>query len=171
MTTRQSAFEMIAAVEGAALFLADATAEELRLSDERSLQKDAAIRRLMAAGTYTSVTKAEAFVEFDAEFLKYRESERQAVAARIIAQGKLEAAKLRARLAVELVAIDEQARDPDVEEMQRSTEAKLEHDLEQIDDMLDKAGIIQKGADGLYLGIVERVRLLIDQRADAEVAR
>jgi hypothetical protein len=158
--TRDQAYTEISAVEGAALILADCTSRESQLADERSLQKDAAIRRLMAAGTYTSVTKAEAFVEFDAEFMAHRESERHAVAARIIAQGKLEAAKLRARLAVELVAID-----PDDDEDDPWNEDS------RIWNLLDGAGIIRQDDAGADLGIVERVRLLIDQRADAEVAR
>lgn len=105
--TREHAYSEIAAIEGVALMLADATSRETELADLRSLEKDAAIRRLMSAGTYTSVTAAEKFVEADPQFLKYRETERHAVAARIVLQGKLEAAKLRARLAVECVALDE----------------------------------------------------------------
>lgn len=113
--TRDQAYTEIASIEGAAIRLAEATNRETELADLRSLEKDAAIRRLMAAGTYTSVTSAEKYVEADPDFLAHRKREREAVADRIVMQAKYEAAKLRAHLAVELCAIDEQARDIDEE--------------------------------------------------------
>lgn len=161
---RENAYIEIAAVEGVALLLAHATTFETKLADERALVKDEGIARLRSSGVASSVTAAEKVIELDAAYMSHRELERKAVAARIVAQGKYEAAKLRARLAVELVAIDEPARDPDYEIIERdSAEENLERQLERIDDLLDKAGIIEKGADGMMLGVAERVRIMVDE--------
>lgn len=171
MTTREEAFETIALIEGAALHLADCTVTEQRLADERALVKDDAISRLRTSGMATSVSAAKEIVERDIEFYEHRKLERAAVAARILAEGKLSAAKLRARLSVEMAAIDEAAREPDYEIVDDGHRKQADDVFDEIYGLLDKAGIIDRNDDGTFIGIVERVRLLVDQQADAEVAR
>jgi hypothetical protein len=113
--TRESALAEIRAVEQYASDLADATSLETKLADTRTFIKDAGIGRLIASKRFSSVTAAEKGIEFDDDFMAHREAERIAVADRIMAEGRYEAAKLRARLAIELCAIDEQARELDEE--------------------------------------------------------
>lgn len=62
----------------------------------------AGVQRLLDAKKFTSVTAAERGIEFDEEYMAHRQQERDAVAHRILMEGKLAAAKLRARLAVEI---------------------------------------------------------------------
>lgn len=113
--TRENAYQAIAAVEGAATNLVVATCREMELEDNRALVKDAGIKRLMASGVATSVTGAEKVIELDVEYMAHRAAQREAVADRIFAQGKLEAAKLRARLAVEIWAQDAAAEPEEIE--------------------------------------------------------
>lgn len=115
--TRQDAFNAIAIVEGAAIQLGNAMHLETQLADERALVKHAGIQRLLDAKTFTSVTAAEKGIEFDQTYLEHRAKERAAVADRIFWEGKFKAADHRARLAVELCVIDEQARDLESEEV------------------------------------------------------
>ena len=117
--TRENAYNAIALVEGAALRLADATAREMELEDHRPLIKGEAIKRLMEVapnpltGKAHSVSSAEAVVEQDPTFMEHRRTQRSAVADRILMQGRYETAKLRARLAVELAAVDSVAQEID----------------------------------------------------------
>jgi hypothetical protein len=106
MTTRETALAEIANVEEAAKRLAIATNRETQLEDERTLIKDGGIKRLMEAKTFGSVTAAEKGIEFDTEYMAHRRRQREAVADRIEATGEFEAAKLRARLYVEMAAVD-----------------------------------------------------------------
>lgn len=78
--------------------LADATAYEMRLEEQRPLVKAEAIQRLMQHGAATSATAAEKIVEKDPEYAAHRELQVQAVVARIRAWGQYEAAKAAAAL-------------------------------------------------------------------------
>jgi hypothetical protein len=155
--TRDQTYTEIAAIEGAALNLALATDREMDMADQRALVKDAGIKRLMAAGTFGSVTAAEKGIEFDAEYMAHRKLEREAVANRIVMQAKYDAAKLRARLAVELSGYSEL--------VAAEEESIQQHALDKLDRMLDDAGVKQKRDDGQYLGVVQRLELLLAQRA------
>jgi len=101
MTTRAQADQAITAVEALSIELAAAMNAETQRADERALVKHAGIQRLLDAKKFTSVTSAERGIEFDEEYMAHRQRERDAVAHRILMEGKLAAAKLRARLAVE----------------------------------------------------------------------
>jgi hypothetical protein len=173
MMTRDRALEEISKVETAAFVLASAMSLETRLADERALKKDDAIARLRQANIATSVTAAEKIVERDEEFMAHRIAEREAVAERIVAEGKLAASKFRAQLAVEMAAIDEQAREADYEIVD-PMDTHVGHLVEKVDRMLDDAGVPQKPLEsaphGPFLGIDERVRLLIAERNALKVA-
>lgn len=121
MMTREEAYIAIAAVEGAALALAGSVERETELEDARPLIKGEAIKRLMESalnpltGKPHSVSSAEAVVERDPQYMEHRRTQRAAVCDTIVMRAKLHAAELRARLAVELAAIDEQAKEPEYE--------------------------------------------------------
>jgi len=110
--TRGQCYTEIAHVEGAALNLTQAVANEMALEDERALVKVEAIRRIMESapnaltGKPHSASSAEAIVEQDAVYYEHRAKQRAAVCDVILMRGKYEAARLRARFAVELAAMD-----------------------------------------------------------------
>jgi hypothetical protein len=147
---RQDAYNAIAIVEGAAIQLGNAMNLETQLADERALVKHAGIQRLLDAKTFTSVTAAEKGIEFDQIYLEHRGKERAAVADRIFWEGKLKAATLRAQLAVELCAIDEQAQEPDLETQDSFIQA-----------LLDSEGVPDRGDEGEPLTLVQRVQSLL----------
>lgn len=100
-------FEAIAAidfVEVAAERVAEATAAEMAIDDERPLVKADAIRRIMVRDNIAA-TPAEKIVETDAEFLGLRARQKAVVVEKIRAEGVLAAAKLRAQLRVRLVEV------------------------------------------------------------------
>lgn len=109
--TREDAYIAIAGIEGAAILFARASERELDLEDTRHLVKKAAMNRIIESGAATSATAAEKLVHEDIAYASHLQAQRAAVVEKIVFEGKFRAAQLRARLAVELCAIDEQARD------------------------------------------------------------
>lgn len=95
---------LAAAITAAASALADATADEMRLEDERPVVKQRAILALVGTDNPTngkphSASSAEAVVEAHADYAAHRLAQRDAVVARIMARGRYEAAVAAARLA------------------------------------------------------------------------
>lgn len=98
-------------IEQAAKALGDAIATEQALEDNRCIAKSAALQRIMLTENPLtkkphSASSAEAIVETDAEYAGYRAAQRRAVVASYEARGAFESAKLRAKLAVELVSME-----------------------------------------------------------------
>lgn len=89
----------------------------------------------------------------------------EAGAAFTVLSAKLEAAKLRAGLAIREYARGLGAPIASAEES-REAELRLEHQLEQIDHDLDLAGVPEREEGGRYLGVQERVRLLISREKE-----
>lgn len=95
---------LVSDIETAANALAEATAAEQALEDNRINVKIAAIDRIMSAGDnqFTgkphSFSSAEAIVNTDEEYQAYLERLRNAVRNRIIARGHYDAAVAAARL-------------------------------------------------------------------------
>lgn len=96
--------KLVTNVADAAANLADATAAEMKLEDERVAHKLMAIDRIMAAGDNKltgkphSYSSAEAMVNTDEQYQEYLGRIRSAVRNRIIARGGYEAALIEARL-------------------------------------------------------------------------
>jgi len=105
--TTDTAYRWIEGVNRAAAELAAAMNNESELEDSRALVKVEAIRRIMAAGPNDltgkphSSSSAESIVEQDAGYQEHRARQRDAVQATILYRARLEAAKLKARFAVE----------------------------------------------------------------------
>lgn len=91
-------------IKTAAANLADATVAEMRLEDERTAHKLAAIDRIMSRGDNPltgkphSYSSAEATVNTDEDYQAYLGKIRAAVRDRIIARGTYDAAIAAARL-------------------------------------------------------------------------
>ena len=91
-------------IKTAAANLADATAAEMRLEDERIAHKLAAIDRIMSRGDNPltgkphSYSSAESVVNTDEDYQTYLGKIRSAVHDRIIARGTYDAALAEARL-------------------------------------------------------------------------
>lgn len=101
----------IKAVRTAAQNLGEAKAHEQLLEDGRSLEKSAAIRRLMGTenpetGKPHSASSAEKVVEQDEQYKKYRQIQANAVISSQIAWGDYEVAKLNAALEIALVEVN-----------------------------------------------------------------
>lgn len=174
---RDQAERVITIVDYVASELAAATTLEIALEDQRTIVKDGGIRRLMAAGLYTSVTAAEKNIEFDTEYMAHRQAQRVAIRERIEAQGKLEAAKMRARLAVEAYALSNGNTDdgdldasPSLEDY-KAEAAKLEGVVDRIYAMLDNASIQDRDKDGVFLSIEARIALLIEEQMAGQASR
>lgn len=96
--------KMISSIADAAQNLADATAAEMKLEDERITHKLAAIDRIMAGGDNQFTSKphsyssAEGIVNTDEQYQEYLGRIRAAVRDRIMARGRYEAALAEARL-------------------------------------------------------------------------
>ena len=108
-TLIDAADEAIAAVEAAAAALGDARTREQALEDDRPAAKSAATLRLIGTlnpetGKPHSASSAKDVVETDPEYAEYRRQQRAAVMATEMARGAYEAAKLRAKLAVEVAS-------------------------------------------------------------------
>jgi hypothetical protein len=107
MMTPERAEAMVARVTIAGEDLAHAIERVMQLEDGRSLVKAEAIRRMVGTenplnGKPHSASSAEAIVESDAEYASYRKQQRDAEVEKHRAYAAYEAAKLGARLAVEL---------------------------------------------------------------------
>lgn len=173
--TRENAYIAIASIEGAALLVAQATAREMDLEDARHIVKQRAMNRLISTGVASSATAAEKLVHTDEEYSLHLRAQRDAVVEKIVLEGKLVAAKLRARLAVELVALDPDD-DGDLEggpslEDYKSQALKLEHEIDAIDKMLDDHQVPSRADDGRMLGITPRIEMLLRWRLESASAR
>lgn len=80
------------------------------MEDSRALAKRDAIQRLLESGAYTSATAAEKYVEQDAEYMAYRQMQRNAEVTKHGAMAYYEAAIIRARLALEVFIAEERNR-------------------------------------------------------------
>lgn len=104
MTTADFNLKLLNNIHAAATNLADATAAEMRLEDERITFKLAAIDRIMSRGDNPltgkphSFSSAEGVVNTDEEYQAYLGRIRSAVRDRIIARGAYDAAIAEARL-------------------------------------------------------------------------
>lgn len=92
--------QSIDALERAADRLGAAMRAEMELEDERSVIKPQATKRIMARDT-VAATPAEKLVETDEGYAAHRRKQADAVVEVQRARGAYEAAKLRARLALE----------------------------------------------------------------------
>ncbi len=101
MTT---AMVTIQGVDEAAERVAQACRAEMELEDQRPLVKMEAVRRIMTRDSIAA-TPAEKIVESDAEYMSHRAKQYAAVVEKQRAFGALEAAKLRARLSVEMMTV------------------------------------------------------------------
>lgn len=96
--------KLVTNVADAANALADATAAEMKLEDERITHKLAAIDRIMSSGDNSmtgkphSYSSAEGIVNTDEQYQEYLGRIRSAVRDRIIARGRYEAALVEAKL-------------------------------------------------------------------------
>lgn len=96
--------KLVSNVADAAQNLADATAAEMKLEDERIAHKLMAIDRIMSSGDNQmtgkphSYSSAESIVNTDEQYQEYLGRIRAAVRNRIIARGGYEAALVEARL-------------------------------------------------------------------------
>jgi hypothetical protein len=109
MMTADRAALMIAQVQATGDELAAAIERVMQLEDGRALVKAEAIRRMVGTenplnGKPHSASSAEAIVESDAEYAGYRKQQRDAEVEKHRAYAAYEAARLSARLAVELCA-------------------------------------------------------------------
>lgn len=173
--TRENAYVAIAAAEGVAILVANATAREMELEDQRHLVKKDAMERLISSGAATSATAAEKLVHTDVEYSAHLSAQRQAVIEKIVLEGKLKAAELRARFAVEQWAHDalhqpEESEGPTLEGLKREV-VKNEEVIDRIDAMLDKAGVVEKDDQGAFLGIALRIAGLIRVLDAAQLAQ
>jgi ABC-type hemin transport system substrate-binding protein len=111
LNDRLEAEGAILRVEEAADRLATACRAEMELEDERPAQKSAAVRRLMGTENPEtnkphSASSAEKIVETDGEYAAHRRKQYDAVVEKQRAYGAYEAAKLRARLSVDLATAE-----------------------------------------------------------------
>lgn len=97
------AADAIEAIVDAAERVALACKVEMELEDERPIIKSAAVRRIMERDGIAA-TPAEKIVETDGEYNAHRKRQSMAVVEKQRAFGEYEASKLRARLAVAVVA-------------------------------------------------------------------
>lgn len=97
------AADAIEAIPEAAERVAQACKLEMELEDRRPIIKAEAVRRIMARDSIAA-TPAEKIVETDGVYADLRAEQTRAVVEKQRAFGEYEAAKLRARLAVAVVA-------------------------------------------------------------------
>ena len=94
--------DCLLAIAAAGERLADATAAEMALEDQRALLKDAAIVHLVDTAQEKSATAAEKVVMKYEPYATHRQLQYDAVKARIRARAEYDTAVLNARLTVEL---------------------------------------------------------------------
>lgn len=105
MTTFASASTYVEAIVAAAKEYGQAQAHESQLEDDRCFAKRDAIRRIMQQPNEEtqkphSASSAEKVVETDAEYMAFRQKQREAVVATQLARGRFYAARLRAELEI-----------------------------------------------------------------------
>lgn len=98
--------QAIANLEARGVAWGDAESYEQQLADDRALEKQAAILRIMQTtnpltSKQHSASSADAVVEQDAEYRTYRQKQSDAVVKKFTAKGQFEAAKLRAERLVQ----------------------------------------------------------------------
>lgn len=92
----------IATYEAAGRDYADLCVQELKLEADRTLEKEAAVGRLLQTfrvnGSQHTITSAEKAVEADLEYAAYLERQRENTRSMYLARTRLESARLQAEL-------------------------------------------------------------------------
>ena len=102
MSAPSTVGDCLLAIAAAGERLADATAHEMALEDQRALVKDAAIVHLVDTAQEKSATAVEKVVMKYEPYATHRQLQYDAVKARIRARAEYDTAVLNARLTVEL---------------------------------------------------------------------